>query len=76
MSSSVETAIEIRPFHVEVPEEALADLRRRIAATRWPEPETVADQSQGVQQATIQELARYWGSCSSPPIRAAFRSLR
>jgi Epoxide hydrolase N terminus len=62
MSSSVETAIEIRPFHVEVSEEELDDLRRRIAATRWPERETVADQSQGVQLATIQELARYWGS--------------
>jgi hypothetical protein len=52
----------IRPFHVDVPEEELADLRRRIAATRWPEKETVADQSQGVQLATIQELARYWGT--------------
>lgn len=52
----------IRPFRVDVPEEELADLRRRIAATRWPEKETVADQSQGVQLATIQELARYWGT--------------
>jgi pimeloyl-ACP methyl ester carboxylesterase len=52
----------IRPFRVNVPEEALDDLRRRIAATRWPEKETVADQSQGVQLATIQELARYWGT--------------
>jgi pimeloyl-ACP methyl ester carboxylesterase len=52
----------IRPFHVEVREEALDDLRRRIAATRWPEKETVEDQTQGVQLATIQELARYWGS--------------
>ena len=42
-------ATAIRPFHVEVAEEELADLRRRIAATRWPEPETVPDQSQGVQ---------------------------
>jgi hypothetical protein len=52
----------IRPFRVNVPEEQLADLRRRIAATRWPERETVADDSQGVQLATIQELARYWMS--------------
>lgn len=52
----------IRPFSVDIPEEAIDDLRRRIAATRWPEKETVADQSQGVQLATIQELARYWAS--------------
>ena len=52
----------IRPFRVDVPEEALADLRRRIAATRWPERETVADHSQGVQLATIQDLARYWAT--------------
>jgi pimeloyl-ACP methyl ester carboxylesterase len=50
----------VRPFRVSVPEEDLDDLRRRIAATRWPEGETVADQSQGVQLATIQALARYW----------------
>src|SRR5437764_1905391 len=52
----------IRPFRIDVPEEALADLRRRIAATRWPERETVADESQGVQLATMQELVRYWGT--------------
>src|ERR1700730_10295222 len=50
----------IRPFRIDVPEEALNDLRRRIPATRWPERETVADDTQGVQLATIQELARYW----------------
>jgi len=50
----------IRPFRINVPEARLVDLRRRIAATQWPETETVADQSQGVQLATIQELARYW----------------
>jgi pimeloyl-ACP methyl ester carboxylesterase len=60
MSSTVETATEIRPFRVDVPEEALEDLRRRIAATNWPEKETVVDQSQGVPLAMIQELARYW----------------
>jgi Epoxide hydrolase N terminus len=54
-------AAAVRPFHVDIPDEALDDLRRRIAAMRWPEKETVADQSQGVQLATIQELARYWG---------------
>ena len=62
MSSTVETASEIRPFQVEVPDEALEDLRRRVAATNWPEKETVADQSQGVPLAMIQKLARYWGA--------------
>jgi pimeloyl-ACP methyl ester carboxylesterase len=51
---------EIRPFRVEMPDDAIADLQRRIAATRWPTAELVADRSQGVQLATIQELARYW----------------
>jgi pimeloyl-ACP methyl ester carboxylesterase len=50
----------IRPFQVHIPEEAIVDLRRRLASTQWPEKETVNDQSQGVQLATIQELARYW----------------
>jgi pimeloyl-ACP methyl ester carboxylesterase len=62
MSSNGETAIEIRPFHVDIPDEALEDLRQRIAATNWPEKETVADQSQGVPLAMIQELARYWAT--------------
>ena len=52
----------IRPFHIDVPEEELVDLRERIAATRWPEKETVDDPSQGVQLATIQALARYWAT--------------
>src|SRR3954467_9590230 len=52
----------IRPFSVDVPEEDLVELRRRIAATNWPEKETVADQSQGVPLAMIQELARYWAT--------------
>jgi len=52
----------IRPFQVNVPDETLADLRRRILATRWPEQETVADESQGVQLATMQALARYWAT--------------
>ena len=50
----------IRPFKVNVPEAELAELRRRINATRWPEREAVADASQGVQLATMQKLARYW----------------
>jgi pimeloyl-ACP methyl ester carboxylesterase len=52
----------IQPFKVEIPEEHLVDLRRRIAATQWPEKETVSDQSQGVPLATMQKLARYWVS--------------
>jgi pimeloyl-ACP methyl ester carboxylesterase len=51
---------EIRPFRVDMPDEAIADLKRRIAANRWPTKELVADRSQGVQLATLQELARYW----------------
>jgi hypothetical protein len=50
----------IRPFRVNVPQAALDDLRRRITATQWPDKETVTDASQGVQLATIRELARYW----------------
>jgi pimeloyl-ACP methyl ester carboxylesterase len=52
----------IRPFRIEVPEEAVTDLRRRIADTRWPERETVSDLSQGAPLAKVQELVRYWGS--------------
>jgi pimeloyl-ACP methyl ester carboxylesterase len=62
MSSAVETGTEIRPFHVEIRDDALDDLRRRIAATRWPEKETVQDQTQGVPLATMQKLIDYWGS--------------
>jgi pimeloyl-ACP methyl ester carboxylesterase len=58
---AVTTSDAIREFHVNVPESELNELRRRINATRWPERETVADDSQGVQLATIQGLARYWG---------------
>ncbi len=60
MSSTVESATEIRPFHLEIPEEQIDDLRRRIAQTRWPTKELVADRSQGVQLRTLEELARYW----------------
>ncbi|MCA1846171.1 MAG: epoxide hydrolase [Actinobacteria bacterium] len=52
----------VRPFHVEVPQTDLDGLQRRIAATRWPDRETVADRSQGAQLAKIQELVRYWGT--------------
>ncbi len=63
--TQVETSVsrtDIRPFRIDVPDEELVDLRRRILATRWPERETVADESQGVPLATMQELARYWAS--------------
>jgi pimeloyl-ACP methyl ester carboxylesterase len=60
MRSTAETATEIRPFRVEIPEEKIDDLRGRIAATRWPTKELVTDRSQGVQLATLKELARYW----------------
>jgi pimeloyl-ACP methyl ester carboxylesterase len=56
----VSNETEIRPFRVDMPDEAMADLRRRVAATRWPSKELVADRSQGVQLATSRELARYW----------------
>jgi pimeloyl-ACP methyl ester carboxylesterase len=55
-------ATSIRPFRVEVPEAEVAELRRRVAATRWPSKELVGDRSQGVQLATIQALARYWAT--------------
>jgi pimeloyl-ACP methyl ester carboxylesterase len=62
MSTTVALPTEIRPFQIDIPDEQIDDLRRRIAATRWPENETVADESQGVQLATMQELARYWAT--------------
>jgi pimeloyl-ACP methyl ester carboxylesterase len=58
--SAVETATEIRPFHVETSAEQIEDLRRRIEATRWPTKELVKDRSQGVQLEAVQGLARYW----------------
>jgi pimeloyl-ACP methyl ester carboxylesterase len=61
-SESSADAVAIRPFRVEIPQGALDDLRRRIAATRWPTKELVADRSQGVQLATLRELARYWAT--------------
>jgi pimeloyl-ACP methyl ester carboxylesterase len=61
-SASAPGDASIRPFHIDIPQEEIDELRRRIQATRWPETETVADDSQGVQLATIRELARYWGT--------------
>jgi pimeloyl-ACP methyl ester carboxylesterase len=61
-SQKTPTQFAIRSFRVDIPEEAISDLRRRITATRWPDKETVADPSQGVQLATMQKLARYWGN--------------
>src|SRR4051794_2597803 len=60
MSTTVRSATDIRSFHVDVSEEKLVDLRRRISATRWPSKEVVTDRSQGVQLSTLQKLARYW----------------
>ena len=60
--TSLRSSEEIRPFHVKISEAALNDLRQRIKATRWPDKETVNDESQGVQMATMQKLAQYWGS--------------
>src|SRR5256714_610581 len=61
-SDNPTTPVAIRPFHIDIPDEKLDDLRRRIAATRWPSKELVSDRSQGVQLATVQELARYWAT--------------
>ena len=60
-TQTTSTRSDIRPFRVSFPEEQLADLRRRVKATKWPEKETVADDTQGVQLATMQALASYWG---------------
>ena len=60
MGTAGATGTDVRPFQVEIPEEELAELRRRIEATRWPSRELVADRSQGVQLATLQALAHYW----------------
>jgi hypothetical protein len=62
MSSAVKTITGVRPFQVEIPRDRIDDLRRRIAATRWPSMELVSDRSQGVQLATLKELARYWAN--------------
>lgn len=61
-AATVDNDSSIRPFKVNIPEDAVADLRRRVLATRWPDRETVADQSQGVQLAQLQDLVHYWGT--------------
>ena len=61
-SGLTEAGEALRPFHINVPQEVLDDLRRRVEATKWPEREQVSDASQGVQLATMQELARYWAT--------------
>jgi pimeloyl-ACP methyl ester carboxylesterase len=60
VSTMLETRADVRPFHIEIPEGDLVDLHRRVAATRWPDAELVADRSQGVPRATMQQLARDW----------------
>src|SRR4051812_25833443 len=60
MSSTVETATDVHPFQIEIPDEKIDDLRRRIKATRWPSKELVDDRSQGVQLAPLKSLADYW----------------
>jgi pimeloyl-ACP methyl ester carboxylesterase len=62
MTTTVDNATEIRSFQIKIPDEQIDDLRRRIAATRWPTKELVPDRSQGVQLATLQALARYWAT--------------
>ena len=62
LAQSEITTAAIRPFRAHVPDEALVDLRRRLAATRWPDRETVPDRSQGVPLATLQALVHYWGT--------------
>src|SRR3954466_515262 len=60
MTNAVDTTTDIRPFRIDVADKQIDDLRRRVAATRWPSGELVEDRSQGVQLATMKELARYW----------------
>jgi pimeloyl-ACP methyl ester carboxylesterase len=62
VAAAEENGTAIRPFRVNIPKADLADMRRRLTSTRWPDKETVADQSQGVPLATLQELVRYWGT--------------
>jgi pimeloyl-ACP methyl ester carboxylesterase len=60
MSAATEASTDVRPFHIDNPEEKIDDLRRRIGTTRWPSKELVADRAQGVQLEALQALARYW----------------
>ena len=68
-------ATAIRPFTIDVPEEDLQDLRARIAATRWPEKETVSDETQGVQLRTVQALARQWAMHDWRDVEARLNAL-
>src|SRR5690349_11505525 len=61
-SGAVTQDTAIRPFHVNIPDGQLVDLRRRIAMTRWPDKETVDDQSQGIPLAKLKPLVKYWGT--------------
>src|SRR5262245_44342444 len=62
MSTTVQTATDVRPFQLDIPEENISELRRRVAAPPWPSKELVGDASQGVQLATMQALADYWAT--------------
>ena len=62
MTSTVGEGVAVRPFRIDVPEEDLVDLRRRVAETRWPDKETVSDRSQGVQLAKLRPLVEYWST--------------
>jgi len=68
-SDPYNATVEIRAFHVNVPEDQLVELRRRVAATRWPDKEIVSDATQGVQLATMRKLAHYKG-CNREPYPA------
>src|SRR4051794_22379570 len=59
---NVQASTVVRPFHFHASEEALADLRKRVQATKWPDPEIVNDESQGVKLSTMQQLANYWAT--------------
>ncbi len=74
-ASTTEDREAIRPFNISIPEEARTDLRQRIKATRWPDKETVSDQSQGVQLATMQKLARSHGGSASDAFDVVIPSL-
>src|ERR1700689_4130425 len=62
MATGTTANMTVREFHIDFPQQALDDMRRRISATRWPERETVSDDSQGVSLALMQDLARYWAN--------------
>jgi hypothetical protein len=64
VAATAEDPNAIQHFHVNIPQKEIDDLREQVLATRWPDKETVSDQSQGVQLATIQALARYWATAS------------